>query len=87
MIAGRTQRPAIFVPAQLKDDLSLLSERQMGMASPFFPLADGVARVVSGVVYVIKNGLPWRDAPKGHGPHKTLHNRFIRGSRRFNKRR
>ena len=68
------------------DDLFLLSERQMAMISPFFPLAHGVRRVddrrvVSGIVYVIKNGLQWKDAPKGYGPHKTLYNRFMRWSR------
>ena len=68
------------------DDLFLLSERQMALISPFFPLAHGVPRVddrrvVSGIVYVIRNGLQWKDAPKGYGPHKTLYNRFIRWSR------
>ena len=67
-------------------DLFLLSERQMARISPFFPLAHGVPRVddrrvVSGIVYVIRNGLQWKDAPKGYGPHKTLYNRFIRWSR------
>jgi transposase len=38
-------------------------------------------RVVSGIVYVIRNGLQWKDAPKGYDPHKTLYNRFIRWSR------
>jgi transposase len=38
-------------------------------------------RVVSGIVYVIKNGLQWKDAPRDYGPHKTLYNRFIRWSR------
>jgi len=55
------------------DDLFLLSERQMALNSPFFPLAHGVPRVddrrvVSGIVYVIRNGLQWKDAPKGYGP-------------------
>ena len=68
------------------DELFLLSERQMALISPFFPLAHGVPRVddqrvVSGIVYVIKNGLQRKDAPKGYGPHKTLYNRFIRWSR------
>ena len=67
-------------------DLFLLSERQMARISPCFPLAHGVPRVddrrvVSGIVYVIRNGLQWKDAPKGYGPHKTLYNRFIRWSR------
>ena len=30
---------------------------------------------------MIRNGLRWRDAPKDYGPHKTIYNRFIRGSR------
>jgi len=29
-------------------------------------------RVVSGIIYVIRNGLQWKDAPKDDGPHKTL---------------
>ena len=67
-------------------DLFLLSERQMARIAPHFPLAHGVPRVddrrvVSGIVYVIKHGLQWKDAPKDYGPHKTLYNRFIRWSR------
>lgn len=66
--------------------LFLLSEVQMARIAPHFPLAHGVPRVddrrvVSGIVYVIKHGLQWKDAPKGYGPHKTLYNRFIRWSR------
>ena len=38
-------------------------------------------RVVSGIIYVIKNGLQWKDAPRGYGPPKTLYNRFVRWSR------
>jgi putative transposase len=30
---------------------------------------------------VIRNGLRWRDAPRGYGPHKTIYNRFVRWSR------
>ena len=67
-------------------EVFLLSERQMERIEPFFPLAHGVPRVddrrvLSGIVYVIRNGLQWKDAPKGYGPHKTLYNRFIRWSR------
>ncbi len=69
----------------LMSDLFLLSERQMARISPYFPLSHGVPRVedrrvVSGIVYVIRNGLQWKDAPKEYGPHKTLYNRFIRWS-------
>jgi transposase len=67
-------------------DLFLLSEAQMARIAPQFPLSHGVPRVddrrvVSGIVYVIRHGLQWKDAPKGYGPHKTLYNRFIRWSR------
>ncbi|GCE79017.1 transposase [Komagataeibacter oboediens] len=64
-------------------DVFLLSESQMDRIEPFFPLAPGVPRVddrrvLIGIVYVIHNGLQWKDAPKAYGPHKTLYNRFIR---------
>jgi transposase len=67
-------------------DLFWLSEEQVSKLKPFFPLAHGVPRVddrrvVSGIIFVIKNGLRWRDAPSEYGPHKTLYNRFIRWSR------
>ncbi len=67
-------------------DSFLLSEEQMARISPYFPLSHGVPRVddrrvVSGIVYVIRNGLQWKDAPSHYGPHKTLYNRFIRWSR------
>ena len=28
-------------------------------------------RVVNGIIYVIKHGLQWQDAPDEYGPHKT----------------
>ena len=36
--------------------------------------------MVSGIIYVIKHWLMWRDAPKGQGPHKTIYNRSVRWS-------
>ena len=67
-------------------DLFWLTEKQLECIETYFPLSHGVPRVddrrvVSGIVFVIKNGLRWRDAPKEYGPHKTLYNRFIRWSR------
>jgi transposase len=68
------------------DDLFLLSEAQMRRIAPFFPLSHGIPRVddrrvISGIVFVIKNGLRWHDVPAAYGPHKTIYNRFIRWSR------
>ncbi len=67
-------------------DVWLLSEAQMRRIEPFFPLSHGVPRVddrrvISGIIFVLKNGLRWRDAPAAYGPHKTIYNRFIRWSR------
>jgi len=67
-------------------DLFWLSQSQMRRIEPYFPLSHGVARVddrrvISGIIFVIRNGLRWRDAPKDYGPHKTIYNRFIRWSR------
>ena len=67
-------------------DLIWLSEAQMRRIEPYFPLSHGVPRVddrrvISGIIFVIRNGLRWRDAPKEYGPHKTIYNRFIRWSR------
>ena len=67
-------------------ELWLLSEAQMRRIEPYFPLSHGIPRVddrriVSGIIFVIRSGLRWRDAPPGYGPHKTIYNRFIRWSR------
>ena len=66
--------------------LFYLSESQMERISPFFPRSHGAPRVddrhvVSGILYVIKHGLQWKDAPAEYGPYKTLYNRFVRWSR------
>jgi len=49
------------------NDLFLLSDRQMARIEQYFPLARGIPRVddqrvISGIVYVIKRGLQWKDA-------------------------
>ena len=59
-------------------DLFLLSQAQMRRIAPYFPLSHGIPRVddrrvISGIIFVIKNGLRWRDAPKDYGPHKTIY--------------
>ena len=67
-------------------ELLLLSASQMRRIEPFFPLSHGMPRVddrrvLSAILFVIRNGLRWRDAPAAYGPHKTIYNRFIRWSR------
>ena len=63
-----------------------LSALQFARIRPYFPMSHGVSRVddvrvISGIIYVLKHGLQWKDAPREYGPYKTLYNRFIRWSR------
>ena len=67
-------------------ELFYLSNKQIERIRPFFPRSHGIprtddVRVLSGIIYVIRYGLRWRDAPPEYGPYKTLYNRFIRWSR------
>jgi len=67
-------------------DFIWLSEAQMRKVEPYFPLSHGVPRVddrriITGIVFVIRNGLRWRDAPADYGPPKTIYNRFFRWNR------
>ncbi len=59
------------------------SEDQMLRLRPYFPMSRGRAcvddrRVLSGIIFINRNELRWCDAPKEHGPHKMLHNRWKR---------
>ncbi len=67
-------------------DLVVLPEAQMRRIEPHFPPSHGVPRVddrriVGGIIFLIRSGLWWRDAPKEYGARKTIYNRFIRWSR------
>ena len=66
-------------------DLYWLTDEQMARLEPFFPKSHGKPRVddrrvLSGIIFVNRNGLRWRDAPSAYGPHKTLYNRWKRWS-------
>lgn len=54
--------------------LFYLSVEKLERIKPFF------LKVISGIIHVIKHGLQWKDAPREYGPHKTLHDRFVRWS-------
>ena len=52
---------------------------------PFFPKSRGRQRVddrrvLSGIIFINRNGLRWSDAPADDGPPKTLSNRWKRWS-------
>lgn len=38
--------------------------------------------MLSGIFFVNREGLLWRDAPSAYGPHKTLYNRWKRWDER-----
>ncbi len=59
-------------------DLFWLTMSRWSGCSRSFPRAREATRVLSGIVFVNKNGLRWRDAPGVYGPHKTLYNRWKR---------
>ena len=66
-------------------NLFWLSDEQMARLRPYFPRSHGKPRdddrrVLSGIVFINRNGLRWRDAPKEYGPPKTLYNRWKRWS-------
>jgi len=64
-------------------NLYWLSEDQLARLRPFFPKSHGKPRVddrrvLSGIIFINRNGLRWCDAPKEYGPAKTLYNRWKR---------
>jgi transposase len=66
-------------------NLYWLSEAQMTRLRPYFSKSHGVPRVddrrvLSGIIFINRNGLRWCDAPKEYGPPKTLYNRWKRWS-------
>ena len=64
-------------------DLFWLSDAQMARLERFFPKPHGRPRVddrrvLSGIIFINRNGLRWRDAPAAYGPPKTLYSRWKR---------
>ena len=54
-------------------ELYWLTDEQMARLEPYFPKSHGKPRVddrrvLSGIVFVNRNGLRWCDAPKEYGP-------------------
>ncbi len=60
-----------------------LNDEQMARLEPFFPKSHGNPQVddrqaLSGIIFINRNGLRWRDAPAAYSPHKTLYSRWKR---------
>ena len=68
------------------NDLFWLTEAQIDRLRPYFPKSRGKPRVddrrvLSGIIFIQRNGLMWKHAPAAYGPPKTLYNRWKRWSR------
>jgi transposase len=66
-------------------DLYWESASQMAKLAPCFPKSHGKPqvddnRVLSGIIFINRNGLRWCDAPEEYGPHKKLYSRWKRWS-------
>lgn len=60
----------------------------MARLEPYFPKSRGKPRVddrhaLCGIIFINRNGLRWRHAPKGYGPHKTPYYRWPRWSDKY----
>ena len=67
-------------------ELYWLTAAQVERLKPFFPKPRGKPRVddrkvLSGIIFIQRNGLMWKHAPAAYGPPKTLYNRWKRWSR------
>jgi transposase len=67
----------------MMSNLFWLTDEQLERLKPFFPKSHGKPRVddrrvLSGIIFINRNGLRWCDAPKEYGPPKTLYNRWKR---------
>ncbi|MFV1594538.1 transposase, partial [Phaeobacter sp. JH20_36] len=58
-------------------DLFWLRDAQVARREPYFPKSHGEprvddGRVLSGIIFINRSGLRWRDAPIAYGPQNTL---------------
>lgn len=71
-------------------ELFWLSDEQWAVVEPHLPTSASGAprvddrRVISGILFVLGTGCPWRDCPPEYGPPMTVYNRYNRWvGRRF----
>lgn len=69
-------------------ELFWLSDGQWAVIEPHLPkvhtgpVRRDDRRILSGILYVLKEGCRWRALPREYGPRTTVYNRFNRWSRR-----
>jgi transposase len=74
--SGSARRP-------INEQPFLADGRTDGASGALFPKSHGKPRVddrrvLSGIIFINRNGLRWCDAPREYGPPKTLYNRWKR---------
>src|SRR6202795_3478716 len=68
-----------------------LTDAEWSIIAPLLPGAEGKKngrprpddrKILNGIFFVLRTGMPWRDLPERYGPYTTVYNRFNRWSRR-----
>ena len=64
-----------------------LSDEEWAILAPLIPAARRSRRVddrriMNGIFFVLRTGIPWRDLPERYGPYTSVYNRFNRWSAR-----
>lgn len=64
-----------------------LSDEEWAALEPMMPKSRKSARVddrrvMNGIFYVLRTGIPWRDLPERYGPRTTVYNRYNRWPRK-----
>jgi transposase len=64
-----------------------ISDKEWTVLEPLMPASRKSARIddrkiMNGIFYVLRTGIPWRDLPERYGPYTTVYNRFNRWSGR-----
>jgi transposase len=64
-----------------------LTYEEWAIVTPLLPGAEGKKngrprlddrKVLNGIFFVLRTGVPWRDLPERYGPYTTVYNRFNR---------
>ena len=65
-----------------------LSDEEWAVIQPLLPTGGrgpkrvDDRRVLNGIFYILRTGVPWRDLPECYGPRTTVYNRYARWARR-----
>ena len=64
-----------------------LTDEEWAILEPLIPTARQSRRaddrrIMNGIFFVLRTGIPWRDLPERYGPYTTAYNRFNRWSAR-----